>query len=45
MLAAQQQDDGGWPVRRRAWPPGSAAVWRAIVTVEALRTLRAYGRI
>ncbi|MGP3971231.1 hypothetical protein [Streptomyces sp. 6N223] len=45
MLAAQQQDDGGWPVRRRSWPPGSAAVWRAIATVEALRTLRAYGRV
>ncbi|MEO3756630.1 hypothetical protein [Streptomyces sp. B6B3] len=44
MLAGQQQADGGWPVRRRAWPPGSAAVWRAMVTIEALRTLRAYGR-
>jgi hypothetical protein len=44
MLATQQQDDGGWPVRRRAWPPGSAAVWRAIATIEALRVLRAYGR-
>jgi hypothetical protein len=44
-LAAQQQDDGGWPVRRRGWPPGGTSVWRAIVTIEALRTLRAYGRL
>ncbi|MGP4114194.1 hypothetical protein ACTWP5_25195 [Streptomyces sp. 4N509B] len=45
LLAAQQQDDGGWPLGRRAWPPGSTATRRAIVTVEALRTLRAYGRL
>jgi hypothetical protein len=45
VLAAQQQEDGGWPVRRRAWPPGGAGVWRALVTIEALRTLRAYGRV
>ncbi|MGG8407719.1 hypothetical protein ACM614_14405, partial [Streptomyces sp. 12297] len=24
FLAAEQQEDGGWPVRRRAWAPGSA---------------------
>lgn len=44
-LAAQQQDDGGWPI---AWePPGEAAIyeWRAHRTVGALWTLRAYGRI
>lgn len=45
LLTAQQHDDGGWPVRRRAWPSGGTAVWRAIATVEALRTLRAYGRL
>ena len=38
-LRSEQQDDGGWPI---AWePPGPASVaaWRAIVTIEALRTL------
>lgn len=44
-LAADQQDDGGWPV---AWPTQSVAAeqeWRGWVTVAAIRTLRAYGRL
>ncbi|GAA0310752.1 hypothetical protein GCM10010302_56830 [Streptomyces polychromogenes] len=44
FLAAEQQPDGGWPVRRRAWAPGSTLERRPIATVEALLTLRAYGR-
>ncbi|MGW4053482.1 hypothetical protein ACWENA_21885 [Streptomyces sp. NPDC004779] len=44
FLAAEQAGDGGWPVRWRAWAPGSELEWRPIVTIEALRTLRAYGR-
>ncbi|WP_330335220.1 hypothetical protein OHS33_26890 [Streptomyces sp. NBC_00536] len=44
FLAAEQQEDGGWPVRRRAWAPGSTLERRPIVTLEALLTLRAYGR-
>jgi hypothetical protein len=43
-LAARQQDDGGWPI---FWEPISAGValeWRGVVTLQALRTLRAYGR-
>lgn len=44
FLAAAQREDGGWPVRRRAWAPGTALEWRPVVTVEALLTLRAYGR-
>ena len=44
LLEADQQEDGGWPIRWRAWAPGSALEWRPIVTVEALRTLRAHGR-
>ena len=43
-LAAGQQDDGGWPVRRRAWAPVPAFEARALVTIEVLCTLRAYGR-
>jgi hypothetical protein len=38
-LRSEQQEDGGWPI---AWePPGPASVaaWRAIVTIQALRTL------
>ncbi|MYU04889.1 hypothetical protein GTY81_13540 [Streptomyces sp. SID8366] len=43
-LAAGQQEDGGWPLRRRPWAPVPALETRALVTIEALRTLRAYGR-
>lgn len=44
-LAADQQDDGGWPL---TWTPPSAASeleWRGFTTVTALRVLRAYGRL
>jgi len=44
-LAADQREDGGWPID---WPaPGATAVneWRAIRTLEALETLRSYGRL
>jgi hypothetical protein len=44
-LAGRQQRDGGWPI---AWPTQSVAAeqeWRGWVTVGALRTLRAHGRI
>jgi hypothetical protein len=43
FLLNQQQKDGGWPVRRRQWAPSTALEARPIVTIEALRTLRAYG--
>ncbi|MDQ1015855.1 hypothetical protein [Streptomyces afghaniensis] len=43
-LAAQQQEDGGWPVRWRRWAPAPALEGRPVVTIEALRTLGAYGR-
>nr|WSZ14187.1 hypothetical protein OH837_13060 [Streptomyces canus] len=43
-LAAEQHEDGGWPVRRRQWAPSTALETRPMVTIEALRTLRAYGR-
>ncbi|MFG3074851.1 hypothetical protein [Streptomyces sp. NPDC048225] len=44
FLAARQDDDGGWPVGRRPWAPAPALEARALVTIEALRTLGAYGR-
>ncbi|MER5888956.1 hypothetical protein ABT160_34455 [Streptomyces sp. NPDC001941] len=43
-LAAAQQEDGGWPINWRAWAPGTALESRPVVTIEALRTLRAHGR-
>ncbi|SNX64438.1 hypothetical protein SAMN06272735_6265 [Streptomyces sp. TLI_55] len=44
FLAAAQDQDGGWPIRWRQWAPGTALEARPMVTIEALRTLRAYGR-
>ncbi|MHC4959221.1 MAG: hypothetical protein ACYTGN_12705 [Planctomycetota bacterium] len=44
-LVSRQEDDGGWPLH---WtPPDGAArdAWRGRWTLDALRTLRAYGRI
>ncbi|MFG3498138.1 hypothetical protein [Streptomyces sp. NPDC047928] len=43
-LVAEQGQDGGWPITWRQWAPGTSLEWRPIVTIEALRTLRAHGR-
>lgn len=43
-LAVAQQEDGGWQFNWLAWNPTTALEWRGIVTIEALVTLRAYGR-
>lgn len=43
-LAAEQREDGGWPLSWRQWAPGTALEGRPIVTLKALQTLRAYGR-
>ncbi|MFE1951484.1 hypothetical protein ACFW9D_13545 [Streptomyces sp. NPDC059524] len=43
-LESEQQEDGGWPVNWRQWSPAVVLEARPLVTVEALRTLRAYGR-
>ena len=44
-LASLQQSDGGWPITWQAPGPGAALEWRGTVTLEALISLRAYGRI
>ncbi|MZD09205.1 hypothetical protein GTW43_29615 [Streptomyces sp. SID5785] len=43
-LASAQQEDGGWPVTWRQWSPAVVLEARPLVTIEALRTLRAHGR-
>lgn len=43
-LEAGQQDDGGWDFTFAKWNPAVVWEWRGAVTVEAVRTLRAYGR-
>lgn len=44
-LEARQQEDGGWPISWPAVSPAGEQEWRGFVTVEALRTLQAYGRV
>ncbi|MDN3021255.1 hypothetical protein [Streptomyces sp. S.PB5] len=43
FLKSEQQEDGGWPVHRRQWAPGTTLEARPMATITALRTLRAYG--
>jgi hypothetical protein len=44
-LIDAQDDDGGWDVRFLIWTPATRPEWRGFITVERLRTLRAYGRL
>ncbi|MER5438645.1 hypothetical protein [Streptomyces sp. NPDC002790] len=43
-LVSEQQEDGGWPMNWRQWAPTIVMEARPMVTIDALRTLRAYGR-
>jgi hypothetical protein len=42
-LAEAQGADGGWFFNWREWNPTTTLEWRAWVTIDALKTLRAYG--
>jgi hypothetical protein len=44
-LGAGQQDDGGWTFDWLAWSPGQSVEWRGAMTLRALATLRAHGRV
>jgi hypothetical protein len=44
-LADGQSDDGGWTFDWLAWSPVAASEWRGSLTVSALVTLRANGRV
>jgi hypothetical protein len=44
-LERGQQDDGGWTFDWLAWSPGQSVEWRGRVTLGALATLGAHGRI
>lgn len=44
-MEAGQRDDGGWDFTWDHWNPAAAWESRGSVTVEALRTLQAYGRL
>lgn len=44
-LAESQRPDGGWDFDWQAWSPVAAVEWRARLTVDALATLHAHGRL
>ncbi len=44
-LMQSQQPDGGWPISWEAPSEAATLEWRGVVTLNALRTLRSYGRI
>lgn len=44
-LEREQQDDGGWTFDWLGWSEGQSVEWRGIVTVRALATLAANGRL
>ncbi|OLB32290.1 MAG: hypothetical protein AUH05_18835 [Ktedonobacter sp. 13_2_20CM_53_11] len=44
-LVAAQQEDGGWPIGWPIWTPVTGLEWRGWATIDALTTLRAYGRL
>jgi hypothetical protein len=44
-LTEKQQPDGGWPIGWEAISPGVELEARSIVSLNALKTLRAYGRL
>ncbi len=44
-LAREQREDGGWDFDFLHWSPGQVVEWRGIVTLDALDTLRAHGRL
>ncbi len=45
ILIAGQQEDGGWPITWLPLSPGCELEWRGWVTLAALQTLRANGRL
>jgi hypothetical protein len=44
-LQQGQEDDGGWTFDWLAWSPGQSVEWRGAMTLRALATLHAHGRI
>jgi len=44
-LAQDQKEDGGWTFNWPAWSPAAELDWRGFLTVDALRLLRANGRL
>ena len=45
LLESQQMDNGGWPITWAVWTPAIEIEWSGLMTIAALKTLRAYGRL
>ena len=41
----RQQDNGGWPITWAVWTPAIEIEWSGLMTIAALKTLQAYGRL
>ncbi|WP_179646778.1 prenyltransferase [Spinactinospora alkalitolerans] len=44
-LIRAQDADGGWHFNWESWCPATVPEWRGLITLQRLRTLRAYGRL
>lgn len=44
-LIVQQQSDGGWPIFWECVSKATELEWRGMATINALKTLKAYGRL
>jgi hypothetical protein len=44
-LASQQREHGGWEITWAHWLPAIPFEWSGLITIDALKTLRAYGRV
>ncbi|MFI5313158.1 MAG: hypothetical protein ACHQ06_03255 [Candidatus Dormibacteria bacterium] len=45
LIERGQQDDGGWTFDWLSWSPGQSVEWRGLMTLRALTTLHAHGRV
>jgi hypothetical protein len=44
-LQSRQRDDGGWDITWAVWIPAIEIEWSGLMTIAALKTLQAYGRV
>jgi hypothetical protein len=44
-LESRQGENGGWPITWAVWTPAIEIEWSGLMTIAALKTLRAYGRV
>lgn len=44
-MAAAQDEDGGWSFAWPNWNAATGLAWRAVLTIQSLVTLKAYGRV